>query len=142
MPWCYKYFNHFSDLSENHFRDVTQLLGPDDLQQLYHALNLTYSDVEKEERNADTTDVNIRALHVLRLWRNRLGRNATRKTILDALEKCRNMEARDILDYTWNERGTLFTITKFKILFLSSYKMFILANYFANQDDLFGICLN
>ena len=84
---------------------MTQLLGPDDLQQLYHALDLTYSDVQKAERNADTTDENIRAWHVLRLWRNRLGRNATRQAILDALENCRNLEARDMLDYTWNERG-------------------------------------
>ena len=100
------YFNCVNiDVSESHFHDVIQLLGSDDLLILYHALGIDYRDVEKAERKTDTPDIDTRALHVLRLWRNRLGERATRSSILDALQKCRNVEAQEILDYTWNQRG-------------------------------------
>ena len=104
-------FFTITDISEFHFRDVIQLLGPDDLRKLFQALGVDYSDVEKVERNVDTTDIDTKAWNVLRLWRNRLGAGATRSCILNALEKCMNMEACEQLDETWNQRGNIKLIT-------------------------------
>ena len=96
---------------------MTQLLGSDDLQNLFLALDLQPRDIESEQRNADTTSVEIMAWYVLRKWRNMLGRKATRGSILDALDKCRNVEAREILDYTWNQRGNIyFSLYHYKTL--------------------------
>ena len=104
-------FITITDISEFHFRDVIQLLGPDDLRKLFQALGVDYRDVEKAERNADTADIDTKAWNVLRLWRNSLGARATRSCILNALEKCMNMEAWEQLNETWNQRGNVNLIT-------------------------------
>ena len=84
---------------------MIQLLGPDDLKKLFQALDIDYRDVEKAEKNADTTDTDTRAWHVLRLWQKRLGKGAKRSCILDALEKCNNIDALEQLEATWNQQG-------------------------------------
>ena len=86
---------------------MTQLLDTNDFKKLFLALGFELRDVEKEQRNADTTDVDIKAWYVLRKWRNKLGKKATRSCILNALEKCRNLEAREILENTWNHEGNI-----------------------------------
>ena len=98
---------HLTDISESHFDDVVQLLDADDLYNLFQALGIKKRDVEKAEANAGTTDINIRGRNVLMTWRNRLGKLATRICILDALKECANIEAWELLDSIWNQRGSV-----------------------------------
>ena len=76
-------------ISDSDFTDVVQELSSVQLKNLYDELGeVSYKDVEKKEQAAGK-DVDQQAKAVLRLWRERNGRNATRNVLLEALHKCK-----------------------------------------------------
>ena len=113
-------------ISDADFGDITEVLGKDDLQNLFHALGLRLEDIEKIESSTGTMDVNIRARKVLHFWRQRNGNLATRQALLQALARVRNRYAIEQLDAKWNLKGEymhFFKIIKKKSLFqIFSYK--------------------
>ena len=70
--------------SESDFRKVTNELGPDELQHLFHNLGIPQRDIEHAEKSADTTDTRLKARAVLRRWKQTKGRAATREVLLEA----------------------------------------------------------
>ena len=73
--------------SDTDFRDITDELGPDELQHLFHNLGISQRDIEHAEKSADTTDTRLRARAVLRWWRQTQGRAATLEALLAAKRK-------------------------------------------------------
>ena len=90
-------------VSDKDIRDVAMKIGlkRDDLHKLYGELLLTLSEIEKEERNADTKDYSIQAVRIISFWREKNGKEATRKKILDALQMCNHNKARQMLEEKW-----------------------------------------
>ena len=84
------------------FIDITRLLDPDDLQELFYELDIKKHYSDREEKSADSTDPGIKAKEVLISWRKREAKNATCQALLDALERCRNIEAKETLEDMWN----------------------------------------
>ena len=70
--------------SESDFRKVTNQLGPDELQHLFHNLGIPQRDIEHVEKSADTTDTRLKARAVLRWWKQTKGRAATLQVLLEA----------------------------------------------------------
>ena len=77
-------------------------LNSDQLHILYMALDLPDHEVENAERNANTTDVAIRARKVLLHWRTIRGSTATKQAILEALQECGYGGAIELLLEQWN----------------------------------------
>ena len=73
--------------SESDFRNVTDQLGPDELQLLFHNLGILQRDIEHAEKSADTTDTRLKAWAVLRWWKKTQGRAATREVLFEAKRK-------------------------------------------------------
>ena len=77
--------------SESDFCNVTNQLGPDELQLLFHNLGIPQRDIEHAEKSADTTDTRLKARAVLRWWQKTKGKDATLETLLAAKRKtCSN----------------------------------------------------
>ena len=76
-------------------------LNSDQLHYLYMALDLPDHEVENAERNANTTDVVLRARKVLLHWRTTRGSAATKQAILEALEVCGYVGAIEFLLEQW-----------------------------------------
>ena len=70
--------------SESDFRHITNELGPDELQRLFHNLSIPMTDIECAERNAYTTDTRVKARVVLDWWRRKVGAAATRIALFEA----------------------------------------------------------
>ena len=70
--------------SEADFRDITEELGPDELQRLFHNLGISQRDIEHAEKSADTTDTRLTARAVLRQWKKKQGSDATLEALLEA----------------------------------------------------------
>ena len=88
--------------TEVDFGDVTNQLDSDDLHELFYALDIKKHCFDKDEKNADSTHPDLKAKEVLISWRNHEGHNATRQALLDALEKAKNIEAKETLEDMWN----------------------------------------
>ena len=73
--------------SESDFHKITNELGPDELQHLFHNLDIPQRVIEHAERSADTTDTRLRARAVLRWWRKTKGKDATVDRLLQAKMK-------------------------------------------------------
>ena len=91
-------------VSDRDIRNITRKakLKHADLQRMFHALDMTHAEIENAERNTDSRDVTLRARRVLIEWRKKNGRNACRRRILDALLECDLVEAKEILEATWD----------------------------------------
>ena len=88
--------------SDDCFRDVVRLLGLSDLRELYYALGISGTDVEKWERDAgEGASCDLKAMKVLECWRKREGRDATRYALLEGLKKGKNEHARLHLEMLW-----------------------------------------
>ena len=70
--------------SESDYHDITDELGSDELQHLFHNLGISQQDIERVERNADTTDYRSKARAVLEWWKKREGRYATSEALHEA----------------------------------------------------------
>ena len=84
---------------------MVKLLAPADHQHLYDALGIPKREVQKAEASASTSDVDLKAKEVLRQWKQKKGKLATRQAILDALKECENTEAKEKLEETWTQKG-------------------------------------
>ena len=91
-------------ISDQNLEYVVDLLGPSDLQHLFNALDIPHRDVEKAEMKANTNDVNIQAMYVMRHWRSIRGVRATKEAILEALQRCNNIQNKEELEIYWNMR--------------------------------------
>ena len=78
---------------------MTEEVSPKDLQHLYVELNLSKAMVEHAEFGQ--TDSKLQGRAVLIEWRKQRPGVATKRTILEALENCHNMEARQTLFERW-----------------------------------------
>ena len=65
-------------------------------------LEINSDEIEKAEKNANTSDENTKSWFVLQFWKNREAEMATRHHILSALETCGNMKEKERLENTWN----------------------------------------
>ena len=77
--------------SEDDFRDITNELGPDELQHLFHNLGISQRDIEHAERSADTSDTRLKARAVLIWWKKTKGQDATLEALLEAKSKLRGV---------------------------------------------------
>ena len=72
---------------------------------LYLLLGLEDHDIENASRNAETQDVQLRAVKVLKHWREIKGKDATRSAILTSMEDCSELtKARQTLigEHKWS----------------------------------------
>ena len=84
------YLTDTAVVSEEDFRKITDELGPDELQHLFHNLGITQRDIEHAERSANTTDTRLKARAVLGWWKKTTGRAATRETLFEAKRNISN----------------------------------------------------
>ncbi|XP_072022692.1 uncharacterized protein [Amphiura filiformis] len=91
-------------VSEDDLNDVTSKAGlrRDELKHLFKELSIHETDIENAERIADTRDFKHQSNQVLQKWLQRNGERATRKTVIDALEGCRFVNAKEILEKRWS----------------------------------------
>ena len=85
--------------------DVIGLLGPDDFHELFHALEIKDVDIEKEEKNADSSHPGQQARAVFNFWTKAKGREATRGAVCNALGRCGNVEDKENLEDIWDGKG-------------------------------------
>ena len=90
-------------VSDKDIFDITRKtkLTHADLHNLFSELGIDDTDVENAERMADSRDFQLQAKNVLKMWRTKNGRNATRKAIIDGLTECDFKEAKEILEEKW-----------------------------------------
>ena len=96
------------EISEDDLNDVTELLDPDDLQKLFDELQIHHRDVRKAEERVSTKDVDLKARAVLRHWKKIQGHKASKQFILDALDRCENIQAKENLIAAWEMKGKLY----------------------------------
>ena len=73
--------------SQADFCDITNKLGPNQLQHLFHNLGISQRDIEHAEVSANTSDTRLKARAVLRWWKQTKGRDATREALFEAKRK-------------------------------------------------------
>ena len=83
--------------------NLVKMLGPDELHELYVELDISSKDVQKAELNAPGQSVNRKALAVLEWWKESSPANATRETLLKALEECRFIDLKQQLEAKWKQ---------------------------------------
>ena len=90
-------------LSDRDIHDITTKtkLSHAQLHHLFHELDIADNDVENAERIADSRDFQLQANKVLKMWRAKIGNNATRRRIIDALTECSFNEGKAILEEKW-----------------------------------------
>ena len=96
---------HADKVTSRDIGDVIRLLGTDDFHELFHALDINDSDIEKEKKNADSAHPGQQARAVFNFWIKTKGKEATRQAILGALERCGNIEDKEILEDIWDGNG-------------------------------------
>ena len=91
-------------MSDRDIQDITSKIGllHADLQCLFHALDMSDSEIENAARYVDSRDVTLQARRVLIEWRMKNGRDASRRKILDALLECDLVDAKETLEKTWS----------------------------------------
>ncbi len=90
-----------SDVTENDMLEVIQLLCPEELQILYVKLDISHKNVRKAEDGAGLNDPTIKAMAVLRQWKQTKGKDASKKKILDAMKQCKFMNSYEQLKKIW-----------------------------------------
>ena len=89
-------------ISDEDLADVVDQLDPTQMEKLYIRLGLSKSVIRKAMHEDETYgDLDLQGQSVLRRWRQTKGKNATRKTILDAIETCGNYEVVENLEAKW-----------------------------------------
>ena len=78
---------------------MTAIVLRKDLQDLYVELGIT--DVMVENAEYGETDLQLRGRSVLKAWRKQRPGEATKRAILEGLEKCLNIEASLALIEKW-----------------------------------------
>ena len=93
--------------TDRDFGDLIRLLGADDLHELFPALDIKYTDIEKEEVGAASPHPDLKARNVLNFWRQNKASEATCQALLDALQHCGNVHAKETLEDMWNGKGRI-----------------------------------
>ena len=90
-------------VTDDDIRDVANKaeLTHADLHHLYGELKLLHSEIEQQERIADTKDFMLQAERVLTFWRQKNGKEATRDKLMTALQECKLNRAKEILEERW-----------------------------------------
>ena len=90
-------------VSDKDISDITYKtkLQHADLHHLFSELGIDDADVENAERMADSRDFRLQAKKVLKMWRTKNGRNATRRAVINALIECELIDAKEILEKKW-----------------------------------------
>ncbi|XP_072016961.1 uncharacterized protein [Amphiura filiformis] len=92
--------------SDSDLWEVIKRLSPNDLQCLYIELGIGLKDVETWELDAGPgATVHFKARKVLAMWRQRNGKIATKKALLEALKKCRQLAVKEELEIQWELKG-------------------------------------
>ena len=78
------------------------MLGPADLQHLFNSLDIPHRDIEKAQMSVNSNDVNLQGLAVLRYWQRLRSSKATKEAILEALQRCNNIQNKEELEIFWN----------------------------------------
>ena len=73
--------------TDRDFTRVIRLLAPNDLENLYHALDISPEDIAKAKANGEGTE--DKARKVLQLWRRHNGILATLRLLVNAMKDCR-----------------------------------------------------
>ena len=90
-------------LSDKDILDIIKAkLSRAELHRLFLELGISDTDVENAERIADSRDIGLQANKVLKMWREKIGKNATRRRIINALTECSFMDAKEILEEKWS----------------------------------------
>ncbi|XP_072023318.1 uncharacterized protein [Amphiura filiformis] len=85
------------------FRDVIKQLTHDELRQLYIELDISAKDISDAELSvAPSRDVQALAMAVFGGWQQSKPSEATRQTLLKALEECKFINAKQQLEEKWN----------------------------------------
>ncbi|XP_072028048.1 uncharacterized protein [Amphiura filiformis] len=95
------------EAEETDFKDVVELLRPEELQHLYIAMGIPHAQAEKAEKKANTSDVELKGMEVLYVWKQMNGPKATRNAILKALEKCSYISSKQQLENIWKKKYLL-----------------------------------
>ena len=74
----------------------------DEKKLLYVELGLNAHEVEAAEVTTDSKHPDIKALSVFRYWRTKNGAAATKAKILEALENCNLIDAKEKIESAWN----------------------------------------
>ena len=89
-------------VSDEDLADVVDLLDPTQMEKLYIRLGLPRSAIKKAiHEDGNYGDLDLKGQSVLRRWRQIEGKNATRRAILDAIDRCGNYEAVECLEGKW-----------------------------------------
>ena len=83
------------------FREVIKLLNSDELHELYQELGIATEDSSKAELDAPGKSVNLKAMSVFEWWKKSSPMEATRDTLLKALEECRFINQKQKLEDKW-----------------------------------------
>ena len=95
--------------TDSDFGDVIKLLTPYDLKELYYELGISSRDMQTWEADAgERASVYLRARSVLETWRKQEGSKASRQAILDALENCKNKDAKEKLQSQWGKAEKIY----------------------------------
>ena len=85
-----------AEVTKEDIVEVTNALGLNELQHLLDNLHIAQRDQEIAEKGADTTDPILKARAVLRWWRKKRGKHATRQALIEAKEKAILMGNRNL----------------------------------------------
>ena len=90
-------------VSDKDIRDVARNaeLTRAELENLYSVLEITQPDIENQQGIADTRDFMLQAVRVLKHWRQKNGKDATRQKVLDALHECEYKRSKELLEEIW-----------------------------------------
>ncbi|XP_041483940.1 probable ATP-dependent RNA helicase DDX60 isoform X2 [Lytechinus variegatus] len=90
-----------SSISNEQILDAVNALSSCDLSEVFAVLGLTTMDINNASQRAWSDDYRNR--NVLFAWRKKEGYNATAEALLDALEECQYIEAKNILLAKWSK---------------------------------------
>ena len=90
--------------SDKDFGAVIKLLNTYELKELYYELGISSRDMQTWEADAgERASVYLRARSVLETWCKREANKASRQAILDALQNCKNINAKETLQTQWGK---------------------------------------
>ena len=106
-PWnrCKLLLLFVATVSDKDIQDIASQaeLNYNHLDNLFGKLNIQHHEIERERRNANTTDYQIQAKCVLHSWRQNNGNCATRRSIIEALHDSNYIKAAEILIEKWRK---------------------------------------
>ena len=91
------------EVTENDMAEVIELLTPDELTLLYVKLGISHVKVQKAEDSAGGRGPDIKALNVLRQWKQMNGQLASKEKMLEAMKQCKFVDSYEKLTKIWRK---------------------------------------